>query len=69
MVRRIIIRNKSGRELSLMLEPWTDQSTVGSGTEAIVEGDFTGEEEITIDVYEDNFLSIWSPPASKISCQ
>lgn len=66
MVSKIIIRNRSGRELSLMLEPWTDQDTVADGNESAVEGDFTDEEEIIIDIYEDNFLSIWSPPASKI---
>lgn len=49
-----------------MLEPWTDKGAVENGDEAVVIGDFTDEEDITIDVHEGNFLSVWCPPASKI---
>lgn len=67
MVRKVIIRNKSGCKLGLMLEPWTDRGEVEDCSEVAVEGDFADEEEIIIDVYDGNFLSIWVPPASKIT--
>lgn len=66
MLKKIIIRNKSGRQFGLMLEPWADQADIQEGAEVAIEGDFSSEEEVIIDVHEDGFLSIWVPPDSNI---
>lgn len=65
MLKRIVIRNKSKEELGIMLEPWTDREDVASGLSLILEVDFS-DEELVIDVGDDTFLSIWSPPGTKM---
>jgi hypothetical protein len=61
MLKRIIIRNKSKDELGVMLEPWTVRDDAAPGCSILLEGDFN-DEELVIDVGDDTFLSIWSPP-------
>jgi hypothetical protein len=65
MIKRIIIRNKSKSELGVMLEPWTDREDIDPNGQLTVEAEFS-EDELIIDVGDDNFLSIWSPPRSTI---
>jgi hypothetical protein len=68
MLKRMIIRNVSNAELGVMLEPWTDREDVPPGANLILEANFDDDEEIIIDFADDHFLSIWSPPGSKIRC-
>ncbi len=65
MIKKIIIRNKSKSELGVMLEPWTDREDIDPNGQLTVEAEFS-EDELIIDVGDDNFLSIWSPPGSTI---
>jgi ribosomal protein L14E/L6E/L27E len=51
------------RELGIMLEPWTDREDIKPGTVIVIEGRFS-DEELTIDIGDENFVSIWSPPGS-----
>jgi hypothetical protein len=66
MIKKIIIRNKSARELGVMVEPWTGEESVGSGGMIVLEADFE-ETEIVIDVGDDVFLSIWGPHEYKMT--
>lgn len=66
MIYRIVIRNKSSSELGVMLEPWTDREDVPAGMQVVINGEFS-DNEILIDVSDDNFVSIWSPPGSTVS--
>jgi hypothetical protein len=65
MLRKIVVRNKSSSELGIMLEPWTNREDVEPGSTIEVVGDFV-DEEVIIDVGNENFISIWSPPRSII---
>ena len=63
MLRKIVIRNKSMEELGVMLEPWTDREDIKPGNEIVIEGKFA-DNELVIDIGDDSFISIWSPPGS-----
>ena len=60
-MRRVIIRNKSGAELGVMLEPSTDREDIEADGQLIVEGDLS-DNGLIIDFGDDSFLSIWCPP-------
>ena len=63
MIKRVIIRNKTGAELGLMLEPLTEREDIGAGKSLAIEGVFE-DGDLVIDVGEENFISIWSPPGA-----
>jgi hypothetical protein len=64
-MKKLVIRNKSNAELSVMLEPWTPREDVEPGGTIEIIGDFS-DEELIVDIGDDNFVSVWSPPASAI---
>jgi hypothetical protein len=64
-MKRLIIRNKSGMELGVMLEPSTEREDVDSGHALIIEGEFI-DDELIIDIGDENFVSVWSPPAASM---
>ncbi len=64
-MKRLIIRNKSGMELGIMLEPSTEREDVDIGHVLIVEGEFI-DDELIIDIGDENFVSVWSPPAASM---
>lgn len=64
-LKKVVIRNMSGLELGVMLEPWTDREDVAPGGQIVVEGEFS-DGDIVIDIGDENFISIWSPPGSSI---
>jgi hypothetical protein len=66
MIKKIVIRNKSSSELGVMLEPWTTKDDIGAGNILEIAGNFV-DDEIVIDVFSDNFVSVWSPPGSTIT--
>ena len=49
-----------------MLEPWTTKDDIGAGNILEIAGNFV-DDEIVIDVFSDNFVSVWSPPGSTIT--
>ena len=59
-LRQIVIVNRSGSQLSVMLEPLCDREDVNVDEELLIDGNFTENEELIID-YHDGHLSIWSP--------
>jgi hypothetical protein len=48
-----------------MLEPWTDREDAAPGESLFVEGKFS-EGEVTIDYFDENFLSVWCPPGTTL---
>jgi hypothetical protein len=64
-MKRLIIRNKSGMELGVMLEPSTEREDVDDGHLLIIEGEFV-DDDLIIDIGDENFVSVWSPPAASI---
>lgn len=65
MLKRLLFRNMSGVELRIMLEPWTTTEDASPGNSITLEAKFV-EDELVIDIYEGNFLSVWSPPESDL---
>jgi hypothetical protein len=65
MIKRIVVRNASKLELGVMLEPWTDREDIEPEGEIVISGDFS-DSELVIDIGDDNFVSVWSPPGSSI---
>ena len=65
MIKKIVIRNKSTAELGVMLEPWTDREDIGPEGQIMIEGEFS-DGEIIIDLFDENFISVWSPPGSTV---
>jgi hypothetical protein len=65
-MRRLIIRNVTGAELGVMVEPWTGQEDVSPGGSIVIEGSF-GDEDLIIDIAEDTFVSVWGPADYKIT--
>ena len=61
-MRRFKIENKSAVELGLMLEPIGDRVDLKPGEKILVEGDCS-EDDLVIDFYDENFLSIWCMPS------
>jgi hypothetical protein len=59
-MKKLIIRNMTGAELGVMVEPWTGREEAGPGGSVIIEGNFE-DEELIIDIGDDTFVSVWGP--------
>jgi hypothetical protein len=59
-MRRFFIRNTSGTELGVMLEPWTDREDVEVGGRVLIEGEFA--DKVIVEFGEESFLSVLCPP-------
>ncbi|WP_422059188.1 hypothetical protein [Sphingopyxis sp.] len=66
MIKKIVIKNRSLSQLGVMLEPWTNREDADPEQEIVIEANFS-EEDLIIEFFDENFISIWSPPKAKIS--
>jgi hypothetical protein len=63
---RIVIRNYSEAQLSVMLEPWTDSEDLAPEEVLYIEGGDACDDDITIDYGSDDSISVWCPPGSTL---
>lgn len=64
-MRKLTIRNLTGMELGLMLEPSTEREDAEAGASIVIEGSFV-DDELIIDIGDENFVSVWSPPGATV---
>ena len=68
-MKRLVLRNRTGDKLTVMLEPITFTEDVGADGKIIVSGDFS-DDDLLIDVCSGDggaFLSVWSEPYAAIT--